>query len=95
MLAAYRQDAIGSRDRAAVHANPDLPARNAVQAEARRAHIIFGRPTEDAQRDAHHDMTDAAIEVENLRLIERLLRTLAAHPAVNVRLIEPRRAAGR
>ena len=95
VLAAYRQDSMRVRDRAAVHANPDVRPRNAAQAEARRAHGIFGRPTEDAQRDAHHDMTGAAIEIGNLKLIEKLLCTLAMHPEVNVRLIEPGRAAGR
>ena len=56
-----------------MHANPAMRPRNEHQREARRGHLIHGRPPEDAQREAQEDMANAAIEINNLKLIERLL----------------------
>ena len=89
MLAAYEADSAESRDILAMHANPDMRPRNEYQREARRGHLIHGRPPEDAQREAQEDMASAAVEIGNLKRIEKLLRTLARHPDVNVKLIEP------
>jgi hypothetical protein len=91
VLAAYEADSAESRDILAMHATPDMRPRNEYQQQARRGHLIHGRPPEDAQREAQEDMANAAIEINNLKLIERLLRALAAHPDVNVKLIQPRR----
>jgi hypothetical protein len=73
----------------AIHANPELAPRNAAQKMACRTHLRFGRPTEDTQREAQEDMATSVVEIGNLKSIERLLRTLARHLGVNVRLIEP------
>jgi len=88
VIAAYRQDSTQSRDRYAMHANPDLRPRNEAQAEARQVHLRFGRPDSDSQREAADEMETSAVEIGNLNAIEKLLRTLADHPKVNVKLIE-------
>jgi hypothetical protein len=95
VIAAYKTDSTDARDRYAMHANPDMRPTNEAQREARRGHRIHGTPTDDAQRQAADEMETSAAEIGNLKLIERLLRIVTAHPNVNVKLIEPGRAAGR
>jgi hypothetical protein len=92
---AYRQDSTRSRDIYVMHANPDLRPRNAYQRQAHRAHVIHGRPSSDAQREAQEDMATSVVEIGNLNAIEKLLRALASHPEVKVKLIEPGRITGR
>lgn len=95
VIAAYRADSTDARDRYAIHANPDLHPCNAAQREARQVHRRFGRPDTDARREAADEMETSAVEIGNLKLIEKLLRVLADHRDVNIKLIEPGRAAGR
>jgi hypothetical protein len=92
VIAAYREDSTRSRDMYAMHANPDRIPGNEEQEMACRTHEIYGRPDSDAQREAQEDMATSAVEIGNLKSLERLLRTLAAHPKVNVKLIEPGRS---
>jgi hypothetical protein len=76
ITAAYKADSARWRDMLAARASSGLP---------------HCPTTDDGRRAAQDEMASFAVEIGNLSAIEKLLRALAAHPGVQVKLIEPGR----
>ena len=87
LVDAYRRESTAFRDMAEIEANPDMPPKNRVQQSAKRKHVPEGPHAEKLERAAQEQMARNAVEISNLKSIDKLIRALAQK--LRIALIEP------